>query len=126
MASYQYIFSLENLSKTWSGGKTLFENINLSFLPNAKIGIVGINGSGKSTIANAIYSGPDSILDNESNGAYDAGHDIEIDGVTMFKIGHKATSCTEIPGYVPFFGDQKYLIDAPGLSDTNVLKEYPN
>ena len=49
MASYQYIFSLENLSKTWSGGKTLFENINLSFLPNAKIGIVGINGSGKST-----------------------------------------------------------------------------
>ena len=49
MASYQYIFSLEDLSKTWSGGKTLFENINLSFLPNAKIGIVGINGSGKST-----------------------------------------------------------------------------
>ena len=49
MASYQYIFSLENLSKTWSGGKTLFDNINLSFLPNAKIGIVGVNGAGKST-----------------------------------------------------------------------------
>lgn len=49
MASYKYIFSLNNLSKTWPGGKKLFDNINLSFLPNAKIGIVGINGSGKST-----------------------------------------------------------------------------
>ncbi|MEC7735490.1 MAG: energy-dependent translational throttle protein EttA, partial [Pseudomonadota bacterium] len=49
MASYKYIFSLNNLSKTWPGGKKLFDNISLSFLPNAKIGIVGINGSGKST-----------------------------------------------------------------------------
>ncbi len=49
MASYKYIFSLNNLSKTWPGGKKLFDDINLSFLPNAKIGIVGINGSGKST-----------------------------------------------------------------------------
>ena len=49
MASYKYIFSLNNLSKTWPGGKKLFDNVNLSFLPNAKIGIVGINGSGKST-----------------------------------------------------------------------------
>ena len=49
MASYKYIFSLNNLSKTWPGGKKLFDNINLSFLPNAKIGIVGKNGSGKST-----------------------------------------------------------------------------
>jgi len=63
MASYQYIFSLENLSKTWSGGKTLFENISLSFLPNAKIGVVGINGSGKSTFLK-ILSG----LDKEYNG----------------------------------------------------------
>ena len=49
MASYKYIFSLNNLSKIWPGGKKLFDDINLSFLPNAKIGIVGINGSGKST-----------------------------------------------------------------------------
>ena len=49
MASYKYIFSLNDLSKTWPGGKKLFDNVNLSFLPNAKIGIVGINGSGKST-----------------------------------------------------------------------------
>ena len=63
MSSYQYIFSLENLSKTWPGGKTLFENINLSFLPNAKIGVVGLNGSGKSTFLK-ILSG----IDKEFNG----------------------------------------------------------
>ena len=75
MASYQYIFSLENLSKTWSGGKTLFENINLSFLPNAKIGIVGINGSGKSTFLK-ILSG----IDKEYNG--------EIIAVKGIKVGY--------------------------------------
>ena len=73
MSSYQYIFSLENLSKTWSGGKTLFENINLSFLPNAKIGIVGVNGSGKSTFLK-ILSG----IDNEYNGEIIAAKGIKV------------------------------------------------
>ena len=63
MSSNQYIFSLQDLSKSWPGGKTLFENINLSFLPNAKIGIVGVNGSGKSTLLK-ILSG----IDKEFNG----------------------------------------------------------
>ena len=49
MASYQYTFVIDQLSKSWPGGKELFSNINLSFLPNAKIGIVGVNGAGKST-----------------------------------------------------------------------------
>ena len=49
MANYQYTFVIERLSKSWPGGKELFSNINLSFLPNAKIGIVGVNGAGKST-----------------------------------------------------------------------------
>ena len=73
MSSYQYIFSLENLSKTWSGGKTLFENINLSFLPNAKIGIVGVNGSGKSTFLK-ILSG----IDVEYNGEIIAAKGIKV------------------------------------------------
>ena len=73
MSSYQYIFSLENLSKTWSGGKTLFENINLSFLPNAKIGIVGVNGSGKSTFLK-ILSG----IDTEYNGEIVAAKGIKV------------------------------------------------
>ena len=73
MSSYQYIFSLENLSKTWSGGKTLFEKINLSFLPNAKIGIVGVNGSGKSTFLK-ILSG----IDKEYNGEIIAAKGIKV------------------------------------------------
>ena len=73
MSSYQYIFSLENLSKTWSGGKTLFENINLSFLPKAKIGIVGVNGSGKSTFLK-ILSG----IDKEYNGEIIAAKGIKV------------------------------------------------
>jgi ATP-binding cassette ChvD family protein len=64
---------LENLSKTWSGGKTLFENINLSFLPNAKIGIVGVNGSGKSTFLK-ILSG----IDKEYNGEIIAAKGIKV------------------------------------------------
>ena len=49
MANHQYTFVIDQLSKSWPGGKELFSNINLSFLPNAKIGIVGVNGAGKST-----------------------------------------------------------------------------
>ena len=49
MTSYQYTYVIDDLSKSWPGGKELFSNINLSFLPNAKIGVVGVNGSGKST-----------------------------------------------------------------------------
>ena len=64
---------MENLSKTWSGGKTLFENINLSFLPNAKIGIVGVNGSGKSTFLK-ILSG----IDTEYNGEIIAAKGIKV------------------------------------------------
>jgi ATP-binding cassette ChvD family protein len=46
----QYIFTMQGLSKTYPGGKKVFENIWLSFFPDAKIGVVGVNGSGKSTL----------------------------------------------------------------------------
>jgi sulfate-transporting ATPase len=49
MPSYQYTYVIDHLSKSWPGGKDLFSDISLSFLPNAKIGVVGVNGSGKST-----------------------------------------------------------------------------
>jgi ATP-binding cassette ChvD family protein len=50
MASYQYIYTMQGLSKTWPGGKEVLKNINLSFLPGAKIGVLGLNGTGKSTL----------------------------------------------------------------------------
>ena len=49
MASYQYVYHMENVSKTYPGGKKCFENIKLNFLPGVKIGVVGVNGAGKST-----------------------------------------------------------------------------
>ncbi len=50
MASYQYVYHMEGVSKTYPGGKKLFEGIHLSFLPGVKIGVVGVNGAGKSTL----------------------------------------------------------------------------
>ncbi len=46
----QFIYHMHGLSKTYSGGKKVLDNINLSFYPDAKIGVLGINGSGKSTL----------------------------------------------------------------------------
>ena len=50
MAARQFIYHMQGLAKTWPGGKKVLENINLSFYPDAKIGVLGVNGSGKSTL----------------------------------------------------------------------------
>jgi len=50
MASYQYVYHMDGVSKTYPGGKKVFENIRLNFLPGVKIGVVGVNGAGKSTL----------------------------------------------------------------------------
>ncbi|MFY9655949.1 MAG: energy-dependent translational throttle protein EttA [Methylocystis sp.] len=54
----QFIYHMQGLTKTWPGGKKVLDNINLSFYPDAKIGVLGINGSGKSTLLR-IMSGID-------------------------------------------------------------------
>ncbi len=59
----QYIFQMQGLTKAYPGGKKVFENIWLSFYPDAKIGVVGVNGSGKSTLLK-IMAG----IDHEFNG----------------------------------------------------------
>ena len=50
MASYQYIYTMQGLRKVYPGGKEALSNIHLSFLPGAKIGVIGGNGAGKSTL----------------------------------------------------------------------------
>ena len=50
MAAYQYVFVMKGLSKTYSGGRQVLRDIWLSFLPGAKIGVIGLNGAGKSTL----------------------------------------------------------------------------
>ena len=50
MASYQYIYVMKGLSKTYPGGRQVLRDITLSFFPGAKIGVLGVNGAGKSTL----------------------------------------------------------------------------
>jgi len=65
MASYQYVYHMEGVSKTYPGGKKCFENIHLNFLPGVKIGVVGVNGSGKSTLLK-IMAGIDTDFKGEA------------------------------------------------------------
>jgi ATP-binding cassette ChvD family protein len=46
----QFIYHMQGLTKTYPGGKKVLDNINLSFYPDAKIGVLGPNGAGKSTL----------------------------------------------------------------------------
>ncbi len=65
MAAYQYVYVMQNLSKSFPGGKELFKGITLSFLPNAKIGVLGVNGAGKSTLLK-IMAGVDKDFNGEA------------------------------------------------------------
>ncbi len=59
----QFIYHMSGLSKTYPGGKKVLENVHLSFYPDAKIGVLGVNGSGKSSLLR-IMAG----IDKEFNG----------------------------------------------------------
>ncbi|AQT04709.1 MULTISPECIES: energy-dependent translational throttle protein EttA [Acetobacter] len=50
MASYQYVYVMKDLTKSYPGGREVFKGITLSFLPGVKIGVLGVNGAGKSTL----------------------------------------------------------------------------
>ena len=63
MSSHQYVYVMHRPSKARPGGKEVLKNISLSFLPGAKIGVLGLNGAGKSTLLK-IMAG----LDTEFNG----------------------------------------------------------
>jgi sulfate-transporting ATPase len=57
MAAYQYIYVMKGLSKTYPGGREVLKDIWLSFLPGAKIGVLGLNGAGKSTLLRIMAGG---------------------------------------------------------------------
>ncbi len=65
MAAYQYIFVMQNLTKVFPNGRELFKGITLSFLPGAKIGVLGVNGAGKSTLLK-IMAGVDKEFNGEA------------------------------------------------------------
>jgi len=64
----QHIFQMQGLTKAFPGGKKVFENIWLSFYPDAKIGVVGVNGSGKSTLLK-VMAGLDQEFTGEARAA---------------------------------------------------------
>ena len=73
MASYQYIYVMKDLCKTFPGGKEVLKHIWLSFFPGAKIGVIGPNGAGKSTLIK-IMAG----LDNDFTGEAFAAEGVKV------------------------------------------------
>ena len=65
MASYQYSYVMKNLTKAYPGGREIFKGITLSFMPDAKIGVLGVNGAGKSTLLK-IMAGRDEEFGGEA------------------------------------------------------------
>ncbi|MBF0379606.1 MAG: energy-dependent translational throttle protein EttA [Magnetococcales bacterium] len=68
MATPQYIFTMQQVTKIVPPKRVILENINLSFYPGAKIGVLGLNGSGKSSLLK-IMAGLDSDFNGEAKPA---------------------------------------------------------
>jgi len=65
MPAYQYVYVMQGLTKTFPGGREVLKGISLSFLPDAKIGVLGVNGAGKSTLLK-IMAGLDTDFGGEA------------------------------------------------------------
>jgi sulfate-transporting ATPase len=61
----QYVFSMNRVNKTVPPKRHILKDISLSFFPGAKIGVLGVNGSGKSTILK-IMAGVDKEYEGEA------------------------------------------------------------
>ncbi len=61
----QFVYHMQGLSKTYPGNRKVLEDINLSFYPDAKIGVLGVNGAGKSTLLR-IMAGLDTEYSGEA------------------------------------------------------------
>ncbi|WP_326539894.1 ATP-binding cassette domain-containing protein, partial [Pseudorhodoferax sp.] len=61
----QYVFTMNRVSKTVPPKRQILKDISLSFFPGAKIGMLGINGSGKSSLLK-IMAGVDKEYEGEA------------------------------------------------------------
>ncbi|MFO7810557.1 MAG: ATP-binding cassette domain-containing protein, partial [Candidatus Delongbacteria bacterium] len=75
MADHKIIFSMEGVSKVYPPQKKVLNNIWLSFYYGAKIGVLGLNGAGKSSLLKIIAG-----LDKEIEGKVTFDKDYKIDG----------------------------------------------
>ncbi|MGH6988043.1 MAG: energy-dependent translational throttle protein EttA [Caulobacteraceae bacterium] len=114
--AHQYIFQMQGLSKTWPGGRRLFENIWLSFYPDAKIGVVGVNGSGKSTLLK-IMAGIDQEFGGEAKAA---------EGVKMGYLEQEPTldPALDVWGNVISWCEDKRLFDAYSAAAAKLGEDY--
>src|SRR5688500_16001350 len=60
----QYVYTMRRVSKTVPPKRTILKNISLNFFPGAKIGVLGLNGSGKSSLLR-IMAGADDNHEGE-------------------------------------------------------------
>jgi energy-dependent translational throttle protein EttA len=65
MPAYQYVYVMKGLGKSYPGGREVLRDVWLSFLPGAKIGVLGLNGAGKSTLLR-IMAGADKEFGGEA------------------------------------------------------------
>jgi len=68
MPSYQYIFQTYRLGKVVPPSRHVLKDISLSFFPDAKIGVIGLNGAGKSSLLR-IFAGADTDFIGEARPA---------------------------------------------------------
>ncbi|MBF0212653.1 MAG: energy-dependent translational throttle protein EttA [Magnetococcales bacterium] len=68
MADLQYIFSMHRMCKAVPPNRVILQDISLSFLPGAKIGVLGLNGAGKSSLLR-IMAGIDTEFTGEAKPA---------------------------------------------------------
>src|SRR5947208_2357167 len=68
----QFIYQMRDLRRFYPPDREVLKGINLSFYPGAKIGVIGANGSGKSSLLRLLASRPDLLLLDEPTSHLDA------------------------------------------------------
>ena len=104
MASYQYVYVMKNLTKAYPGGKDIMKGLTLSFLPGAKIGVLGVNGAGKSTLLK-IMAG----IDKEYGGEAWAAEGVKIGYLAQEP--HLDPSKSALDNVMEGVGETKALLD---------------
>ncbi|MFV2089063.1 MAG: ATP-binding cassette domain-containing protein, partial [Pseudomonadales bacterium] len=66
----QYVYTMQGVGKIVPPKRVILENISLSFFPGAKIGVLGLNGSGKSSLLR-IMAGVDTEFEGEARAQKD-------------------------------------------------------
>ena len=104
MANPQYVYTMSRLGKAWPGGKEVLRDISLSFLPGAKIGVLGINGAGKSTLLR-IMAGVETEFQGEAQAA---------DGIRVGYLPQEPeldSNLTVLENVLRGMGESKELVD---------------